>query len=204
MFEEMNPIVIFRMSERLLLTGIVIVVALVVLIGFWKTVQRVTLKDGGPLGVAGSVALSTPVFALLAIILYAWVSLSHPISYNAAAPAAEAGVAQVAAPEGNDSVQFTGAVSSQTHVVAPAEISNYARQRTRQQIWTLNCLAASTTVRPSAQTDLTEIKLKLMQEVWHSDWGNLPKFENWARNPTEDADLPPELLEFFDGKHTGC
>ncbi|WP_299852508.1 hypothetical protein [uncultured Roseovarius sp.] len=204
MFEDLSPVIIFRMSERLLLTGIVIVVALVVLVGFWKTVQRVTLKDGGPLGVAGSVALSTPVFALLAIILYAWVSLSHPISFNAAKSAPEPGGAQVAALGGDTTEQFTGAVNTQTHAVAPEDVSNYARQRTRHQIWTLNCLADSTVVRAPAQTDLTDIKLRLMQDVWHSDWDNPLKFENWARNPSEGSKPPPEALEFFDGRHTGC
>ena len=204
MFEGLNPIIVFRMSERLLLTAIVIVVALVVLVGFWKTVQRVTLKDGGSLGITGSVALSTPVFALLAVILYAWVSLSHPISYSAPPPASEAVSGQTAALEATAPGQFTGAVNTQTHDIAAAEVSSYARQRVRHQIWTLNCLAASTTVRPPAQSELTEIKLKLMREVWDSNWGAVLQFENWARNPNLGTNPTPEAIEFFDGKHTGC
>ncbi|WP_372572342.1 hypothetical protein [Ruegeria jejuensis] len=204
MFEDLNPIIVFRMSERLLLTGIVIVVALVILVGFWKTVQKVTIKDGGPLGIAGSMALSTPVFALATIILYAWVSLSHPISYTAASPMSEITADQVASVPENLSGQFVGSVSTQTSAEAAAEVSSYARQRTRHQIWTLNCIADTTAVRAPAQSDLTAIKLRLMQEVWHSDWGNRVQFENWARNPSEGAAPPAQALEFFDGRHTGC
>lgn len=204
MFEDLNPIIVFRMSERLLLTAIVILVALVVLIGFWKTVQKVTVKDGGPLGIAGSMALSTPVFALAAIILYAWVSLSHPISYTAASPMPEVAAEQVAASAESVSGQFVGSVSTQSRMVGSTEVSSYARQRTRHQIWTLNCIADATTVRPPAQSDLTEVKLRLMQEVWHSDWGNRLEFESWARSPSEGVAPSEQALEFFDGRHTGC
>lgn len=204
MFEDLNPVVVFRMSERLLLTGIVIVVALIVIVGFWKTVQRVNLKDGGSLGIAGSVALSTPVLALLAIILYAWVSLSHPISYDVAVPEATSENTRAAALAQTATGQFIGSVNPQAQTVEQADISSYARQRIRHQIWTLNCLADATTVRPPAQSDLTEIKLGLMGQIWNSDWGNLPQFESWARNPGDGVTPAQEALEFFDGRHTGC
>ena len=203
MFEGLNPIIAFRMSERLLLTAIVIVVALVVLVGFWKTVQKITVTDSGPLGVAGSMALSTPVFALLAVILYAWVSLSHPISYSDAAPQSAA-EEQVAEASGSAPSSFTGSLSEQSHQVAASEIDAYARQQARHQIWTLNCLADSTTVRPSAQSDLIGIKLSLMKQVWQDDWGNSVQFERWAQNPSEGVRPSDAALEVFEGRHTGC
>ncbi len=204
MFEDLSPVILFRMSERLLLTGLVIVVALVVLIGFWKTVQRVTIKDGGAVGLAGSMALSTPVFALLSIILYAWVSLSHPIAFTPGPTEKRSDTTDIAAAESQGGGQFTGAVNPQSHTQAPTEVSSYARQRIRHQIWTLNCLADSTTVRPPAQSDLAEIKLQLMQGVWDSEWGNLPQFESWVRNPNSGVEPSPQVLEFYEGKHTGC
>lgn len=209
MFEDLNPVILFRMSERLLLTGMVIVVALVVLVGFWKTVQRVSIKDSGPVGLAGSMALSTPVFALLAIILYAWVSLSHPIAFT---PASETPATSTQAPDpmrvadtaSADPAQFTGAANTQTQAIAAQEVSSYARQRIRQQVWTLNCLAASTTVRPPAESDLSDIKLALMGSVWSPDWGNQTQFEFWARTPNSGIEPTASALEFFNGKHTGC
>ncbi|MEM9577415.1 MAG: hypothetical protein AAF999_10425 [Pseudomonadota bacterium] len=204
MFEDLSPVILFRMSERLLLTGLVIVVALVVLVGFWKTVQRVTIKDGGAVGLAGSIALSTPVFALLSIILYAWVSLSHPIAFTPGTPDETGAAAEIAAAGSGGGGQFTGAVNPQSHLQTPTEVSSYARQRTRHQIWTLNCLAESTTVRPPAQSDLDEIKLRLMQAVWDDGWGNLPQFENWVRTPNSGVEPSQEARVFFEGKHNGC
>lgn len=199
--EELNPVILFRMTERLLLTGMVIVVALVVLVGFWKTVQRVTIKDGGPVGIAGSMALSTPVFALLAIILYAWVSLSHPIDFSPASTTPNGGAERGAV---GDPGQFTGAANTQTQTVAAQEVSNYARQRIRQQVRTLNCLAGSSTVRPPAESDLNDVKLTLMGTVWHSDWGTQTQFETWARTPNSNIEPTAAALDFFNGKHTGC
>jgi hypothetical protein len=204
MFEDLNPIILFRMTERMLLTAVVVLVAIVVLIGFWKTVQKVTLKDGGPLGIAGSFALSTPVFALLAIILYAWVSVSHPISFgtSTAAPDMELAQSDLSAEVGAQ--QFTGALNAQSRTVAQEEVSTYARQRTRQQIWTLNCLIDASVVRPSAEADLAEIKITLMRSVWDDAWGSPARFEQWARNPANQPEPSGEAMEFYQGRHTGC
>lgn len=204
MIEDLNPVILFRMSERLLLTGMVLVVAIVVLVGFWKTVQRINIKDGGPVGIAGSMALSTPVFALLAIILYAWVSLSHPIVFTPASGTPDGGPDRVASVEAVDPGNFTGAANIQTQPIAPQEVSNYARQRIRQQIRTLNCLAGTTTVRPPAESELVEIRLTLMGTVWHSDWGTQTQFETWARTPNSNIEPPAAALDFFNGKDTGC
>jgi hypothetical protein len=149
-------------------------------------------------------ALSTPVFALLAIILYAWVSLSHPIVFAPAKATSDSDPTGVAAAESVDPAKFTGAANTQTQTVASQDVSNYARQRIRQQIWTLNCLAASTIVRAPAQSDLTDVKLVLMGSVWHSDWGNQTQFETWARTPNSSIEPTAPALEFFNEKHTGC
>lgn len=204
MFEDLSPVILFRMSERLLLTGMVVIVALVILVGFWKTVQRISIENGGPVGLAGSTALSTPIFALLAIILYAWVSLSHPIAFTTAAALPEAKTTDVATIGGATPEQFTGAVNTQTRPIAAQEVSIYALQRTRQQIWTLNCLADSATVRPSAESDLADIKLVLMGSVWQNEWGNRAQFETWARTPNSDIEPPTPALDFYNGRHTGC
>ena len=71
-------VIAFRIGERITLTIVVLLVALVVMVGFWRTVQRVKVDDGGKLGVAASFVLSTPVFVLMTIVGYAWVSLAHP------------------------------------------------------------------------------------------------------------------------------
>jgi hypothetical protein len=88
-----TQVIAFRIGERITLTIVVLLVALVVMVGFWRTVQRVKVDDGGKLGVAGSVVLSTPVFVLMTIVGYAWVSLAHPISIGA--PAAVPGNGRV-------------------------------------------------------------------------------------------------------------
>lgn len=76
---DIQDILYFRMAERLALTVVIVLVSLIVMVSFWRTVQKIDLTDGGKLGLAGSFAFSTPVFVLLTIIGYAWVSLSNEI-----------------------------------------------------------------------------------------------------------------------------
>ena len=109
----------FRIGERIALSIVVILVALVVTAGFWRSIQKVdfTLSKAGTSG-GGTFVLATPVFALLALIGFAWVSFAHPITVAVPATAAER-TAETAQAAGT--VTMAGALPAQ-HAVAATSL----------------------------------------------------------------------------------
>lgn len=205
MFDLSDPVVAFRMGERLTLTAIVIVVALVVMVGFWRSVQRVEISDASKLGLGGSVMFSTPVFVLLAIVGYAWVSLSNPIEVARAAPAPPA---PAAADDASGTVATAGPgpdrfLGSAWHDPEKAA-TPYERQVAQRRIRTLNCLAkAAGGMPPGQEDDVIDAKLLLMAPVWTEDWGDARAFADWARGT---AGGPPdaEAAAVFGDRHPMC
>ncbi|MCA8882241.1 MAG: hypothetical protein KDA50_00570 [Rhodobacteraceae bacterium] len=176
----MNDIILFRIGERLTLSAMVLLVAVVVMIGFWRSVQKIDLSEGGKLGLGGSFVFSTPVFVLLAIIGYAWVSLEHPIQVMPPSGDAPTQTASAAAPAG----QFIGSAA-----VAARDDADpgYDRAIAQRRIRSLNCLALDHT--PSARTadDLAEIKLGILRDLWLPEWGDPAAFADWALGRSLDA-----------------
>jgi hypothetical protein len=183
----------FRIGERIALTVVVILVALVVTAGFWRSIQKVdfTLSKAGTSG-GGTLVLATPVFALLALIGLAWVSFAHPITVSvpaavpAAAPPAPGGPAEPAQVAGN--VTMAGALP-----VAQADVE-FARNTARMRILSLNCLAqaAGDGVSEREADALAAVKASLMRAVWDPAWGDAAAFEAWATGlpagpPADDA-----------------
>jgi hypothetical protein len=123
----------FRIGERIALTVIVILVALVVTAGFWRSIQKVdfSLAKAGTSG-GGTFVLATPVFALLALIGFAWVSFAHPISVAVPATASERSA---------EAAQVAGTVTMAGALPAPQGDMEFARNTVRMRILSLNCLA---------------------------------------------------------------
>lgn len=194
MIETADPIILFRMFERMTLTVAVIVVAIILMIGFWKSVQKIDLTQGGTLGITGSFVFSTPVFALLVIVGYAYVSLSHPIKVEAPTQAgAPAQLAQNAGPS-----QFLGAASG-----AETAPDGYDLALVQRRVRSLNCLLRDQPASPRLQDDLADIKLGLMAPVWSADWGDPAAFADWAAGKTTS---PPNAVAraFFEEEHQLC
>jgi hypothetical protein len=192
----MDDIILFRIGERLTLTAVVLLVALVVMIGFWRTVQKIDVADGGKIGLAGSVVFSTPVFVLLAIIGYAWVSLEHPITV--APEATVAGEAQFAA---QGSGAFIGAApmdDAQTE-----DDPGYDLAVAERRVRSLNCLAAGQAPSARVEDDLAQVKLALMAPVWQPEWGPRAAFADWAAGLSTAAP-DPEALAVYDRLHVAC
>jgi hypothetical protein len=187
----------FRIGERIALTVIVILVALVVTAGFWRSIQKVdfTLAKAGTSG-GGTFVLATPVFALLALIGFAWVSFAHPIAVTvpAAVSAQDTGTAQAPA-----AVTMAGALS------APEGDIAFARNTVRMRILSLNCLAqqAGDGLHDRDADALGAVKAALMRTVWDADWGEPAAFEAWATglspSPPNDA-----ARNVFDAVHPLC
>ena len=175
-----SQIIAFRMGERITLTLVVLVISLVVMVGFWRTVQSVRVEDGGKLGVAGSFVLSTPIFVLMTIVCYAWVSLAHPISVGVpVVPVADSQSDSAFAANDNGIGGFIGASSFDAPTSTdPAN----ARHEVTEQIRTLNCLASGQDLNREQKDHLGLAKFALMTSVWSDDWGDPKAFIDWAQN----------------------
>ncbi|MEL6102454.1 MAG: hypothetical protein AAFV87_10340 [Pseudomonadota bacterium] len=175
MFEQNDPIVLFRMAERLTLTGVVLLVAAIVMVGFWRAVQKFDLTKAAGVGISGSFVFSTPVFVLLTIVGYAYVSLSHPITVGA-----DQSVLR-------DDVELAEAAAEPAFIgSAPVPMSAAERearqQEVIQQIRSLNCLATKDeTENPIMRNDLAGVKLALIAPLWQPEFGDFGEFELWAR-----------------------
>jgi hypothetical protein len=186
----------FRIGERIAISLVIIAVSLVVTRGFWKSIQKVdfTLGQGGVTG-GGTLVLATPVFALLALIGFAWVSFSHPVSVTV--PHA-AGMVQA---EAATAVSLIGAVTERPPVVDEA----FQRGEAERQIQSLNCLAqqGGASVSPRDVDALAAVKLGLMLSIWAPDWGDPVAFDRWARGlSTAEPDSAARAV--FDAVHPLC
>lgn len=189
-------IVFFRIGERLTLTLVVLVVSTIVMIGFWRTVQRVNLTEGGKLGVAGSFAFSTPVFVLLTIVGYAYVSLSAPISVSTGAERPQTELA------GTSASSFVGASPAATIPAPPVDLG-YSSALAERKIRSLNCMVRGRELTARQQDDLALIKLDLMIPVWAADWGDPDRFRAWASGI--DPAAPNARAEIvFEAVHPTC
>ncbi|WP_425092802.1 hypothetical protein [Tropicimonas sp. S265A] len=195
---SLDPVVLFRMGERLTLTVIVILVALIVMVGFWRTVQKVEITEGKALGLAGSFMFSTPVLVLLAIVGYAWVSLSNPITLATTTATAETDDTRQAS-GGVVTSEFIGMGATRAVDTTPYDLT-IAQRRVRS----LNCLASAAGELTQRQTDdLADTKLVLMGQVWSEDWGDSEAFAIWARDPSGPAPSAT-AANFFNESHVIC
>jgi hypothetical protein len=166
----------FRIGERIMLSLIVVLVALVVTLGFWRSIQKLdfSVGQGGVTG-GGSVMLATPVLALLALIGFAWVSFSHPVSVSVPT---DAGIVQAEASVATASqVAMSGSVPAR-----PAPDFEFRQAEALRRVQSLNCVAqiAGDALSVRDADALAAAKLVLMQSVWSDEWGDFLVFEDWA------------------------
>lgn len=190
-------IALFRMSERIALTIIIVTIAVIVMAGFWKTIQKFDFSSNNVVpGFAGSIAVTTPLVVLGILVIYAWVSLSHPItSVNGPITARESSPIPTGLATTNSESQvnsFTGMTGDDIGV---------RQERVIKQIKILNCLMPST---PSddQQDELSRIKFTLMSTVWTNDWGDRGTFEKWAQGLGETASQ--SAIDVFDREFSKC
>lgn len=198
MFDSADPIVLFRMFERMTLTLAVIIVAIVVMVGFWRSVQKIDLTQGGSLGISGSFVFSTPVFALLTIVGYAYVSLSHPIKVEGQTLGG-ASAPQLASAEGAS----PGFLGMDRVAAEPAEDMEYARTIAQRRLRSLNCLAKGRSLSPRLEDDLRDVKLALMLPVWEPAWGDPEGMSAWVRGESTEAPSAAAVA-FWSEEHVIC
>jgi hypothetical protein len=186
----------FRIGERVAISLVIIIVSLVVTRGFWRSIQKVDFSVGqGPLTSGGTFMLATPVFALLALIGFAWVSFSHPVSVT---------VPQAATTERAEAVGAVSLIGSTPQAPAVVDAA-YERGEAARQIQSLNCLArlAGDAAGAREADALATVKLRLMQPVWSPEWGDAVAFDRWARGLSGAA--PNAVARaVFDAVHPLC
>ena len=80
--------VVARLLERAFITVAVIGLTIVVLIGFWKRVQKINVEfSQNDKAFKADLIFAMPVFLLIGLILFAYVSFSFPISASHSIPA---------------------------------------------------------------------------------------------------------------------
>jgi hypothetical protein len=190
----------FRIGERLVISAVVILVCLVVTVGFWRSIQKLDFTfSRDKISGAANVVLATPVFALLALILFAWVSFSHPVTVSVPAAGGKAGDETAEADVGG--VKYVGAVPS----VATGGDVSFERRRAEEMVKSLNCvaIAAGTAVSPREADALAEARLAALLPVWSEDWGEQAAFRAWALGRSTAAP-DPEAEAVFAAAHPEC
>ena len=82
---ELDSIIVYafvaRLGERFILSLVVISIALVSMIAFWRSVQQIEFKlSQDKLGSSANIALATPLLVLLVVVGFVYVSYAHPVS----------------------------------------------------------------------------------------------------------------------------
>ena len=182
-------VIALRVGERVVLSLVVVLVALVCMAGFWRSMQKLDFSlSRDKLSGGGSVVLATPVFALLALIAFAWVSFSNPISVGSPATQPTA-------------TSFIGATPT-----AQTPVTDFDRNRTAEMIRALNCVASgadAATRTPRNDDALDLIRLELMEGVWSPDWGDPADFRATTLGLSA-APANPAAQAFFGDVHPLC
>lgn len=194
-------IMLFRIGERLTLSVIIVIVSLVVMIGFWRSIQKIDFQmSREKIGAGGSIILGTPIFVLLALVGYAFVSLSNPISISAAPTSSEFDgkrPSQGAAVMPSPASGFTGISSNHDATTGAADNTEFERRRAVETVMSLNCLARDAgEASARVQDDLAAVKLRLLEPVWSEEWGNFEAFAASALGRSTEAPHPRALAVF--------
>lgn len=184
-----------RIGERVALSLVVVVVALTVTLGFWRSIQRVDFDLGDKLGGSARLVLATPVLALLALIGFAWVSFSNPITVTVPGISGEPGAHAAAG--------ATSMIGAAPGTTPPANI-DFARGEALGNLRSLNCaLKGRSGLAPREIDALARIRLALMLPVWDAAWGDPQAFRAWALGLSTDPP-DPEARAVYEAEHPLC
>ena len=172
------------------------------MISFWRSIQRIDFQvSREKIGAAGSVILGTPVFMLLALVGYAYVSLSNPINVEVERTPARVSTRENFA--GSQVRKFVG-MTGPGEGPSRSSATDLDRLRATESVMSLNCLARSVDgLSPRVQDDLAEVKLKLLTPVWSEAWGNISVFSDWVRGRSQE-DPDPQAKAVFSKMHEIC
>ncbi|XWN29335.1 MAG: hypothetical protein ROR55_17760 [Devosia sp.] len=73
---------VVRVSERISLTLIIVLISIVLLVGFWKKVQGIDFKSSERIGITVSGTFAVPILVLFSLILYASIAINSQVSVS--------------------------------------------------------------------------------------------------------------------------
>ncbi|MEH2484887.1 hypothetical protein [Bradyrhizobium sp. AZCC 2230] len=180
--EFSHAIFYLRLIERFVITGLVLAVAVIVLIAFWRTVHRIDFNvEKEKVGVAGTTLIATPVLVLLILVGFAWVVLTNGISLEIATqnPAPTT-------PEQPDrqpkQPPESGALSKPVVVVEKYNGSNSTGENVAELLPSFNCAFAHVqNPTPEQERAIRLVKAEALLAHWPAPWtAEKETFRKWA------------------------
>lgn len=203
-YEAITMAVVFRVGERIALSAIIVVIACIVMIAFWRSVQRIELMTSGErFGGAGTIVLSTPIFVLLALVGYTYISFSNPIAVSFSN---ENNKTDTTERQNSSLDTFTGIATERTASgdAPPADNTAFDRLRAIDIVRSLNCLAGDhSEFSTKVLDDFNRAKLQLLRPVWLDGWGSYDAFADRVMGRVAQAP-DPKALAVFESRHEIC
>ncbi|WP_128647386.1 hypothetical protein [Pseudovibrio denitrificans] len=82
--QMINAAWVVRISERLTLSIVIIVLAITIIVAFWRSTQKINVSTQfKEVPFAASILLGTPVFIMIILVGYSYIVLSSPLETNA-------------------------------------------------------------------------------------------------------------------------
>lgn len=71
---------LMRVLERVTLSGVIIIVSIILIIAFWKSLQKIDFDIKNEKNSArANIVFATPIFVLLILVAFSYITFSHPI-----------------------------------------------------------------------------------------------------------------------------
>ena len=202
-----------RMAERLILTLVVLGTAIVLMAVFRRSVERIKFQSEEKVNLSADIVMATPVFALIVIVAYAYVSYRHPVSVDVQTAPSAASIESASAEDPGTAVAEAGGNGTERvtlhglvpETARPSDIE-MARGQALGHIKALNCLVdAASETDPRMQDAVTAAKFSLLTDpvVWDRDtWGSPGDLRLWVMGV---ADAPSDdLVDIYQARHAPC
>ena len=200
---ELDSIIVYtfvaRLGERFILSLVVISIALVSMIAFWRSVQRIDFSlSQDKLGSSASIAFATPLFVLLVVVGFAYISYAHPVSV-ALPLRTDNGAAPQTSGNSLGTVTLTGAAGIDVQPTTDDYVMRFNQARTALR--SLNCIVqVSKNLSTRDEKAVDSAKVALILDVWQLDWGDPDLLGAWALAGQEQEPVP-EVLKLYQGVH---
>lgn len=188
-----------RMAERAGLTLVITVVALIIMVAFWRTLSKLDFQlSNSSLTVGSGTVIATPVLVLLALIGLAWVSFSNPIAIEVSEEALAHTPGAEDRPAARD-VILRGITNLQ------AEGNTLSDAEVAEVMGLINCAVAQ--APDLAPEDVADLKFRVMAGNWNAEvWGDPAQFREFLLAGPERAALPvnSQARTVFNSENFAC
>jgi hypothetical protein len=186
---------ILRLIERFTLTAIVLIIAVAVLVAFWRTVHRIEFSVAKEkVGVAGATLIATPVLVLLALIGFTWVVLTNQIKLETEGPNNVGDHPQPNVLPGTQHTIVVGAAGTGENVASVLQA--------------LNCAARSPNLKQADREGIERLKAIELYSNWpdNLDLKEKETFRKWAfeKNNSDSVTPSGDVLQLLNARDPKC